>query len=315
MNERVKGLFDVLTSHLLGAETAAELLITGLLADGHVLIQGGPGLGKTTLARTLAESLDCGFKRIQFTPDLLPADILGYNLFDQRSGEFLFHKGPIFSNMILADEINRASPRVQSALLEAMHERQVSVDGETYELQAPFFVVATQNHLSSAGTFPLPDSQLDRFTLSFTMPTPDAEVQLNILAFHAGDGPRQEVVPILQQQELNEMIEEVRTVHVAGSVMEYIVTLCAATTAHEAMTVPPSPRAQISIMNAARAQSYIHGRDAVYPDDVKKVMPYALRHRLRPKGVHERASHRMDQILREILDRTPVPVGGADSNV
>jgi MoxR-like ATPase len=189
MHGELEKLYENLTTKVLGVELASELVLTALLAEGHVLIQGAPGMGKTSLARIVAESIEAEFRRIQFTPDLLPSEILGFNIYDQGERQFVFHKGPIFGNVILADEINRASPRTQSALLESMNETQVTIDGYTYQLEKPFFVIATENHLSSVGTFPLPDSQLDRFVISFDLQHPGHDTSVEILDIHARGVP------------------------------------------------------------------------------------------------------------------------------
>jgi MoxR-like ATPase len=311
MNSDLQPLYDNLTSNLLGSERSAELLITGLLAEGHVLIQGAPGLGKTTLAKILAQSLDCEFRRIQFTPDLLPADILGYTIYDQSESAFVFHRGPVFSHIILADEINRASPRIQSALLESMNESQVSVDGVTYELEKPFCVIATQNHLNSAGTFPLPEPQLDRFLLSFNMDFPDADTQVDVLAYHADGRSEASISPVMSRETLTSLIRMVKEMYISRDIMSYIVSLCEATRDHPELLTGASPRASIALMNAARANACFHGHSGVYPDDVKRVMPYVFRHRLSGRSSSIDHSQQVENLLCEILDETPVPVGPA----
>ncbi len=308
MDSKIGLLHQNLTAHLLGSEEVSLFLITGLLAEGHVLIQGPPGVGKTSMAKTLAGSVQSVFKRIQFTSDLLPADILGYTVYDQRNSEFVFYSGPIFSHIVLADEINRASPRVQSALLECMSERQVSVDGATRPLERPFFVVATENDMASAGTFPLPDSQLDRFLLSFQMEAPAPEVQLRILELHAAEPKRIAVQPVMSRDELLAAMKTVRNVRIDPNIMHYIVLLSETVRDCGEFTGGPSPRACIALMHAAQALAYLNGRNAVYPDEIKKIMPYVFRHRLILKGRAGMHMQRVENLLREILDATPVPM-------
>jgi MoxR-like ATPase len=307
MQTGLQAVYDNLRAAVLGSEMGAELLLTGLVAEGHVLIQGAPGMGKTSLARTLAASLDCPFTRIQFTPDLLPSDVLGYTIYDQSSSQFVFHKGPLFGHIILADEINRTSPRTQSALLESMNERQISVDGATHKLERPFFVVATENALSSAGAFPLPDSQLDRFLISFDMAQPDVPTQARILALHASGDPIEGIRPVMALKELVRCQDEARAVLVSPNIIDYIVRLCDATRQCREFTLGVSSRAAIAIMRAAKAQAYLEGREAVYPDDVKRIMPCCLRHRLTLRISAGHAAAHIEDLLREILEQTAVP--------
>ncbi len=309
MTQEWQRLYDNLTANLKGSERASVLMLIGLLAEGHVLIQGPPGTGKTSLAKTLAQSIHCPFCRIQFTPDLLPADILGYSIYDQAKGEFVFHRGPIFNSIILADEINRASPRTQSALLEAMNETQASIDGTTYVLEPPFIVVATQNQLASVGTFPLPDSQLDRFLISFDMPAPNAKTQLAILDLHSAGKPEDNLASVMTRDEVLAGQETVREVGVSPRIMEYIVALCEAVRSHRDFVAGPSPRAEIAMMRAAQACAYLENRDAVFPEDVKHVMPNVLRHRLELRTGADRSMARAAGVLKGILATTEVPVG------
>lgn len=311
MHDRIESLYDNLTTHLLGCENAAALLITGMLANGHVLIQGSPGVGKTSLATTMAESLDCEFRRIQFTPDLLPSDIIGYTIYEQSSSSFAFHKGPIFGNIIVADEINRASPRTQSALLEAMNEHQVSVDGSTHRLEAPFFVVATENHLTAAGTFPLPDSQLDRFLLSFRMETPSPEVLKRVLDFHTSRGAFEKSPAVLSKEEIVAIQREVRNIHVSENIQKYIVEICNNTAKHKAVDSGPSPRAAIALMNAGKAYAYISNRSAVHPDDIKKIIANVFRHRLSLRHTRGQDSDHAERIIHEIVEMSSVPIDEA----
>ncbi len=309
MTHEWQRLYDNLTANLKGSEKASVLMLIGLLAEGHILIQGPPGTGKTSLAKALAQSVHCPFSRVQFTPDLLPADILGYSIYDQAKGEFVFHRGPIFNSIILADEINRASPRTQSALLEAMNEKQASIDGTTYALETPFIVVATQNQLASVGTFPLPDSQLDRFLLSFDMPSPDAETQLAILDLHSTENPEESVTVAMTREDVTAGQRAVRTISVSARIMEYIVALCEAIRSHRDFVAGPSPRAEIALMRASQACAFLESRDAVFPEDIKHVMPNVLRHRLELRTGADRSMGRVAEVLKGILATTEVPVG------
>lgn len=299
---------EILSQSVLGNDRQAELLLVGLLAKGHVLIQGAPGLGKTSLAKSMAASIGGEFKRIQFTPDLLPADILGYSIYNQGSHTFNFHKGAVFTNILLADEINRTTPRIQSALLEAMNEAQVSIDGKTYELDPPFFVVATRNHLYSSGTFPLPDSQLDRFLLSFGMERPDTETQVNILKLHMDGGePSKSIDEILTKAAILESQSEVEAIEMDESVMHYIAALSDATHESSSFASGASPRAAISLMKASQAFAWLDGRTHVYPDDVKETMPYVFQHRIHLKHRFRKSGETVRQHLGGILNDVAVP--------
>lgn len=314
-HEKLDALQCVLNERVLGTDDASFFLLTALLANGHVLIQGAPGIGKTTLAKTLAEAVDCGFSRIQFTPDLLPSDILGYSMYRQGSDSFEFIGGPIFNNIVLADEINRTSPRIQSALLEAMNEHQVSIDGVTHLLPAPFMVIATQNNLYASGTFPLPEPQLDRFLVSIEMRLPTPEKQIEILNLHAADtgtgsggstgsgsGP---IRKILTSADIVAMQTEVLKVRVLEKVQAYIVGICESARNNDGLWSGLSARASIALMRASQAAAFQDGRDVVYPDDVKKVTPAVLGHRLHSRSSTNLASSR--SAISEVLMATPVP--------
>ena len=306
-NEKLEALRRQLTERVLGGEDPAFFLLVSLLANGHVLIQGAPGIGKTTLAKALADSVDSRFSRIQFTPDLLPSDILGYSMYRQGTDAFEFVEGPIFSNIVLADEINRTSPRIQSALLESMNEHQVSIDGVTRSLPAPFMVIATQNNLYSSGTFPLPEPQLDRFLISIEMRLPDPDTQRSILGLHAtgnlnGDGA---APPILGVDDVSAIQKQVRNVRVLDKVQGYIVALCESARNNEGLWSGLSARASIALMRASQATAFLEGRDAVYPDDVKRVVPAVLGHRLHSKTATNLATSR--SAVSEVLMATPVP--------
>lgn len=292
-----------LSASVLGAEEAGGLLLTALLAKGHALIEGAPGVGKTSLAQTLADGIGGTFKRIQFTPDLLPSDILGYHLYKQHNGDFDFVPGSVFANLLLADEINRTSPRVQSALLEAMSEGQVSIDGATRELERPFLVVATQNITSSTGTFPLPEPQLDRFLLSIPMSLPDVETQRRILDAHAAgeiNGALRD--PLLDTAEILELQGLAAALPISGNLNDYIVNLCEMVRRSAGGSHTLSVRASIALMRAAQAHAFLDGQKAVHPDHVQAVFPHVMRHRLLPDD-----GSSPEPILKAAMKEVPVP--------
>jgi MoxR-like ATPase len=294
-------LRDQLLSTVLGSADSVDLLITALLARGHALVTGPPGIGKTTLAHTLATSLSGSFRRVQFTPDLLPSDILGYNLYRQQSGEFEFIPGPVFANLLLADEINRASPRTQSSLLEAMNERQVTIDGETRELPDPFLVVATQNDTSSTGTFPLPEPQLDRFLLSIPMSLPDDQTQLEILRYHS-EQQKVEVEPVIDLDPLKSLQDQSATLPVSDTLQRYLLALCQAVRATLGQDHSVSTRATLALQRASQAAALLDGRSEVHPDHVQNIFPFVLRHRLLAEETPD-----ADSLLANALEQTPVP--------
>ncbi|MCH1509369.1 MAG: MoxR family ATPase [Akkermansiaceae bacterium] len=294
-------LRDQLLSTVLGSADSVDLLITALLARGHALVTGPPGIGKTTLAHTLATSLSGSFRRVQFTPDLLPSDILGYNLYRQQSGEFEFIPGPVFANLLLADEINRASPRTQSSLLEAMNERQVTIDGETRELPDPFLVVATQNDTSSTGTFPLPEPQLDRFLLSIPMSLPDDQTQLEILRYHS-EQPKVKVEPVIDLDPLKSLQDKSATLPVSDTLQRYLLALCQAVRATLGQDHSVSTRATLALQRASQAAALLDGRSEVHPDHVQNIFPFVLRHRLLAEETPD-----ADSLLANALEQTPVP--------
>ena len=288
---------------VLGKEHTLRLALACLVARGHLLIEDLPGVGKTMLAQALARSLGLDFQRIQFTSDMLPADILGVSVYDRETGAFRFHPGPIFARVVLADEVNRATPKTQSALLEAMEEHQVTVEGETRRLPEPFFVIATQNPAESAGTFPLPESQLDRFLMRIELGYPDREAERTLLA---GTDRRELLAalePCLTPDELLALQAQAREVHVAPALLDYVQAIVAHTRRSPDYAIGLSPRAALALVAAARAWAMIEGRDAVIPEDVQAVLPGVAAHRLRP--VHEAA--RRGDVAAALVAAVPVP--------
>ena len=273
-----------LTGEILGSEEPARLLVICLMAGGHVLIEGPPGVGKTSLAQALATAFGGDFRRVQFTPDLLPSDLLGYNLYDQSTGTFRFQPGPVFSHLLLADEINRTSPRIQSALLECMNDGQVSVDGTTYPLEKPFMVVATRNDAYATGTFPLPEPQLDRFLVSIPIALPDAKTQIDVLGLHLDKQTRQApaTATLLSRQQVLAMQAAVAAHPVSPPVRAYVVRLCEAARQIAGHDHALSVRASLALVRAGQAASVFAGRPTVHPDDIKSVLSAVFRHRLAP---------------------------------
>ena len=293
---------------LLGKPEVIRMALVALLADGHVLIEDVPGVGKTLLAKALARSLNCTFHRIQFTPDLLPSDLIGTSVFHQPTGEFVFQPGPLFAQVVLADEINRATPRTQSALLEAMNERQVTVDGQTRPLGPPFLVVATQNPYEFEGTYPLPESQLDRFLVRLAIGYPDRLAEKAVLAQHRLGEPVNDLKPVISGDDVVALQKRVRHVRVDDSLNDYILEIVAATRDHPDVYLGASTRAALSLDRAAQAWALVQHRDYVVPDDIKRLAGPVLTHRLlakgnRPGGPGDGAA----RIMSDILDRTPVP--------
>ena len=273
-------VLDNIHKVIIGKEETAQLLLTALLSDGHVLLEDVPGTGKTKLAKALAKSLHADYSRIQFTPDLLPGDITGLNIFDRKNNDFVLRKGPVFTNILLADEINRATPRTQAGLLECMEERQVTIDGETYPLDAPFFVIATQNPVETAGTFPLPEAQLDRFMMKLSVGLPDKEEELDILMRYLEKDPLTELTGVLTLEELAQAKAEVCKVYVHKAVQEYIVDIVTATRGDESIMMGVSPRGSLALLRCVKAYAWLQGRNFVIPDDVKAVAVPVLAHRI-----------------------------------
>jgi MoxR-like ATPase len=269
---------------IVGKEDVIDLVLVTLLCAGHVLLEDVPGLGKTVLAKTLSKSVNCDFRRIQFTPDLLPSDLTGLSVFNQKEAEFNFRKGPLFTNIVLADEINRATPRTQSALLECMEERQITVEGETRKLDAPFFVIATQNPLETQGTFPLPEAQMDRFFMRLSLGYPDKEQGLAILNRFESDEPLESLEHVTTAEELLEAQAALNDVLVSDDIKEYIIDIVEATRTSSRLSLGLSPRGSLALMRASRAHAALKGRDFVTPEDVKAVAVSVSAHRIMLKG-------------------------------
>lgn len=293
---------------IVGKEEVIDLLMVALLCEGHVLFEDVPGIGKTTLAKSLARSLGCSFQRIQFTPDLLPSDIIGITFYNQKSGDFEFRPGPLLSQVVLADEINRATPRTQSALLEAMEERQISVERETMPLPRPFIVIATQNPVELEGTFPLPEAQLDRFLMRLRLDYPSQAEERLILQRFRENQPLQEVRPVLSADALKTLQGTIRRVRVDPSIETYIVELVRATRSHNGVELGVSPRGTLALYRAAQARAAIRGRAYVIPDDVKQLARPILSHRMLATSQARLHGRVMEQIIDDVLHSVPVPV-------
>ncbi len=306
--DRGKALMDEIETVIVGKRAVLERVLWGILCDGHVLIEDVPGVAKTLIAKSFAAGLGLQFRRVQFTPDLLPADITGTYVFDRKSGEFVLRRGPIFTNVLLADEINRAPPKTQSALLEAMQERQTTLEGQTFPIEPPFFVLATQNPIEHEGTYPLPEAQVDRFLLRIDVgyPSPDQEVEIlrRREARRSDDMPVQAVTSPTEVPALQAAVE---TVHVDPAIHAYMVNIVAGTRAHTQVEIGASPRGSLALLKLSRARAALADRDFVTPDDVKVVAPYALAHRIILKPDPWIRGVRTSAVLQDVLNATPVP--------
>ncbi len=293
---------------IVGKDEIINLALIAMLCEGHLLLEDVPGTGKTTLAKSIAASLGCTFRRVQFTPDLLPSDVTGIYYYNQKEQEFEFRPGPILAQILLADEINRATPRTQSALLEAMQERQVTVDIATHKLPRPFLVLATQNPIELEGTFPLPEAQLDRFLMKVALGYPDEEGENAILLRFERSDPLETLQPVVETAQIMEMQQAVRTVRVEESVRKYIVNVCRATRTHDDIQLGASPRATMALYRTCQAMAAIDGRDFVIPDDVKQMAPYVLTHRLMVNPQTRLRGRLPEDVIRDVVGAVPVPV-------
>lgn len=292
---------------VVGKDDVIDMLLVSLICSGHIMIEDLPGLGKTTLASALASSLGCDFQRIQFTPDVLPSDITGFNIYDINTGKKSFQKGSVHSQIVLADEINRASPKTQSALLEAMQERQVTVDGKTYELPKPFMILATENPVDTAGTYPLPEAQLDRFLMRINMGYPDFESEIDILRQNRSVIKEIELEPVASAEDILRIQEAVELVFISDDILKYIVEITTATREYEGVSMGVSPRGSIALTQAACGLALLNGRNFVVPDDVKRLAPYVLAHRMIIKNRSGAKGTNATDIINNILNTVHVP--------
>jgi len=306
-SENLKKIIDNMEKVIVGKTDTVKLLIVGLLTKGHILIEDVPGLGKTMLALTLAKSISADFKRIQFTPDLLPSDVTGGFVYNPKTGDFDFKKGPVFTNILLADEINRTTPRTQSALLECMQEYTVSLDGKTFALPNPFIVVATQNPIEYQGTYPLPEAQIDRFSMKINMGYLRTEEEVRVISEQKIQHPIENLKPALDLEKVLELQEEVKKIKVSPHILDYIVKLVSATRKKEEVKLGASPRASIALMKTSCAWALLEGRDYVIPEDVVNLLPWVLKHRLilQPKALI--AGKTPEHIISDLLRSTPIP--------
>ncbi|MBR7554060.1 MoxR family ATPase [Allobacillus sp. SKP8-2] len=307
-HSKIEELLTNMEKVIVGKRDTIELTVVALLAGGHVLLEDVPGVGKTMLVRALAKSLDLNFKRIQFTPDLLPSDVTGASVYNQKEMTFEFLPGPIFGNIVLADEINRTSPKTQSALLESMEERNITVDGQTMALKQPFFVMATQNPIEYEGTYSLPEAQLDRFLIKLRLGYPTEQEEIDMLGRTTSVHPVDQIQAVMTQEEVIELQQQVQQVHVSNSIKEYIVKLVHQTREHPMLELGASPRASIALMRASKSYAFIQGRDYVVPDDVKWLLHDVLSHRLLVSSEARFEGRTVVSILEEITNKTRIPM-------
>jgi MoxR-like ATPase len=309
LSQKAHRVIDAVETVIFGKNEIVELALSILLSNGHMLIEDIPGVGKTTLAKALAHALGLSFKRIQFTPDLLPSDITGSSIYNQKTSEFETRPGPIFANIVLADEINRTTPKTQSALLEAMEERQVTIDGVAHVLPEPFFVIATQNNIELAGTYPLPEAQLDRFTAKLTIGYPARAAELEILTGNRGLRPVEGIAPVTDAAEILQMQRTVRSIHVDESIRGYIIDIVGTTRTLNTVSLGASPRGSLSLLYASQARAALQGRNFVTPDDVKALATVILSHRIILKPEQRVRGLTAESVILDAMNRVPVPVG------
>ena len=307
----VKRLADIIGDNvkkvIIGKDETIKMLIAAMLASGHVLLEDVPGSGKTMLAKTIAKTIDAEFKRVQMTPDLLPADITGINFFNLKTSEFQFIRGPVFTNILIADEINRATPKTQAGLLECMEEGQVTIDGITYKLANPFLVIATENPIDTQGVFPLPEAQIDRFMVKLSMTYPDHESMCNILKIHMNKSPIDEISSVANKEDILSAIEIVKRVKISDDLVEYIVNIVERTRNNDKVVLGMSQRGGLALASMSKSVAAINGRDYVIPDDIKQVVPFVCGHRLILKNSERIKENAVDEILKNILERITVP--------
>lgn len=306
-DDRYQSIVENIERVIQGKRSTIELVVASLVSEGHVLIEDVPGVGKTLLAKALARSIDCSFQRIQFTPDLLPSDVTGVSVWNREKGTFTFRAGPVFANVLLGDEINRASPKTQAALLEAMEERQVTIDGETRILDAPFIVIATQNPIEHEGTYPLPEAQLDRFMMRVTMGYPSRSKELEMLETHGEYSSFVDLKPVVHAEDVVRMAAIAREIHVADVLREYLIDLAEATRSNADILLGASPRATLNLQRASRTVAAADGRDYATPDDAKTILAPVLNHRLILRPEAQMRGSTVEDILSQITDSVPVP--------
>jgi MoxR-like ATPase len=310
LSETVASIKGEIGKVIVGQEKMIELLLAAVLADGHVLIEGVPGVAKTLTAKLISKIISVGFSRIQFTPDLMPSDVLGTSVFNMKTAEFEFKKGPVFSNLILIDEINRAPAKTQSALFEVMEERQVTMDGKTYQMTAPFLVLATQNPIEQEGTYRLPEAQLDRFLFKIEVnyPSADEEAQILLLAHERKNHTAlMEVNPLLTAEQIADYRTKISSLHIDSSLLRYIAQVVTQTRTHHSLYLGASPRASLAIMNGAKAFAAMRGRDFVTPEDIKDIVPAVLRHRVMLTPEREMEGVSIESVIKQIVDSVEVP--------